>query len=396
MIFMCHSSRSTDAGSCEMTRPLFFPSLLFLLLEKGCIRNGNYEEALDLEASVSKFSKMHVELPVTQALEAEVRKTMQSMLSQLLQKLRSNIQLPECLRIVAHLRRIGAFTESELRFQRIYAKVNSLTSIETELPYSYYNLPYCHPQGGIKRSAENLGELLMGDQIDNSPYRFHVNVNESLYLCTTNALNEHEVKLLKQRTHDLYQVNMILDNLRAMLKLNMYDKVEFVSCPLELDKSQTIREQEKISFTYEVVFVKSDIRWPSRWDAYLKNNIYEVVLGVRACRGRPDASCAPRWGQPHAEGHAGSERLGKIEVEGEKLKESQFINKSLSTLGDKMDTKGIETVRRDNCLLVKNLGLTKTGSDYNVKSAHVELAEKMRKFTNLKYSRVEIDEVRFE
>ncbi|KAG6492915.1 hypothetical protein ZIOFF_047886 [Zingiber officinale] len=63
---------------------------------------------------------------------------------------------------------------------------------------------------------------------------------------------------------------------------------------------------------------------------------------------------------------------------------------------DKMDTKGIETVRRDNCLLVKNMGLTKTGSDYNVKSAHVELAEKMRKFINLKYSRVEIDEVRFE
>ncbi|XP_058186536.1 DNA polymerase delta catalytic subunit [Rhododendron vialii] len=88
---------------------------------------------------------------------------------------------------------------------------------------------------------------------------------------------------------------------------------------------------------------------------------------------------------------------------------------------DKMDTKGIETVRRDNCLLVKNLvteclhkilidrdipgavqfvkntisdllmnrmdlsllvitkGLTKTGDDYEVKAAHVELAERMRK-----------------
>uniref|UniRef100_A0A0E0IZ69 DNA polymerase n=1 Tax=Oryza nivara TaxID=4536 RepID=A0A0E0IZ69_ORYNI len=88
---------------------------------------------------------------------------------------------------------------------------------------------------------------------------------------------------------------------------------------------------------------------------------------------------------------------------------------------DKMDTKGIETVRRDNCLLVKNLvteclhkilvdrdvpgavqyvkntisdllmnrvdlsllvitkGLTKTGEDYAVKAAHVELAERMRK-----------------
>ena len=58
----------------------------------------------------------------------------------------------------------------------ISAKVNSLTSIETEMPFNYYSLPYCHPQGGIKKSAENLGELLMGDQIDNSPYRFHVNV----------------------------------------------------------------------------------------------------------------------------------------------------------------------------------------------------------------------------
>ncbi|KAJ6305585.1 hypothetical protein OIU78_021014 [Salix suchowensis] len=88
---------------------------------------------------------------------------------------------------------------------------------------------------------------------------------------------------------------------------------------------------------------------------------------------------------------------------------------------DKMDTKGIETVRRDNCLLVKNLvteclhkilidrdvpsaiqfvkntisdllmnrmdlsllvitkGLTKTGDDYEVKAAHVTLAERMRK-----------------
>ncbi|CAI9764400.1 unnamed protein product [Fraxinus pennsylvanica] len=31
---------------------------------------------------------------------------------------------------------------------------------------------------------------------------------------------------------------------------------------------------------------------------------------------------------------AGSERVGRVEVEGERLKESQFINKSLSALGD--------------------------------------------------------------
>lgn len=242
----------------------------------------------------------------------------------------------------------------------IFAKVNSLTSIETELPFGYYTLPYCQPDGGIKKSAENLGELLMGDQIDNSPYRFQMNVNESVYLCTTSPLKENEVKLLKQRTRDLYQVNMILDNLpamrysrqndvsiqwtgypvgftqnnnddyiinhlkfkvlvheyegsgveiigtgeegmgvistdadkkkasgfeivgfevipcsvkhdpEAMLKHKIYDSIDPVTCPSELDKSQIIREQEKVSFTYDVEFVKSDIRWPSRWDAYLK------------------------------------------------------------------------------------------------------------------------------
>ncbi|XP_073296597.1 transmembrane 9 superfamily member 12-like [Primulina huaijiensis] len=254
----------------------------------------------------------------------------------------------------------GSYMHTYSTGEEIYAKVNSLTSIETELPFSYYSLPYCKPQGGIKKSAENLGELLMGDQIDNSPYRFRMNVNETVYLCTTPPLSDHEVKLLKQRTRDMYQVNINLDNLPAMRyteqngfkiqwtgfpvgytpansdndyiinhvkftvliheydgagveiigtgeegmgvisqsnkkkasgyeivgfevvpcsikndpekmsKLHIYDNSASVSCPKELDKSQIIREQERVSFTYEVAFVKSNIRWPSRWDAYLK------------------------------------------------------------------------------------------------------------------------------
>ncbi|KAL9668770.1 hypothetical protein QQ045_006310 [Rhodiola kirilowii] len=254
----------------------------------------------------------------------------------------------------------GSYMHTYSTGDEIFAKVNSLTSIETELPFSYYSLPYCKPVGGVKKSAENLGELLMGDQIDNSPYRFRMNVNESVYICTTDPLTGDQVKLLKQRTRDLYQVNMILDNLpvlryakqngvsiqwtgfpvgyappqsnedyiinhlkftvlvheyegsgveiigtgeegmgviekvdkkkasgfeivgfevvpcsvrydsETMSKLHMYDNVSSVNCPLEFSKSQIIKEQERVSFTYEVDFVKSDIRWPSRWDAYLK------------------------------------------------------------------------------------------------------------------------------
>jgi len=245
----------------------------------------------------------------------------------------------------------GSYMHTYSQGELISAKVNSLTSIETEMPFNYYSLPYCHPQGGIKKSAENLGELLMGDQIDNSPYRFHVNVNESLFLCTTKGLNENDAKLLKQRARDLYQVNMMLDNLPVMRfteqngvtvqwtgfpvgyspagssedyiinhlkfkvlvheyegsnveiigtgeegsgviseidkkgmsgyqivgfqvvpcsvkrnaedfsKLNMYDSIDPVDCPVELKKAQVIRQQERITFTYDVEFVKSDINY---------------------------------------------------------------------------------------------------------------------------------------
>ena len=42
--------------------------------------------------------------------------------------------------------------------------------MHTQLPYDYYSLKYCRPIEGIKPYAENLGEFLSGDRIENSPY----------------------------------------------------------------------------------------------------------------------------------------------------------------------------------------------------------------------------------
>ncbi|KAK9078477.1 hypothetical protein SSX86_002534 [Deinandra increscens subsp. villosa] len=98
-----------------------------------CVRNGNYDEALDLEAFVGKLSTMHPKLPVIQALAAEVRQTTQSLLSQLLQKLRSNIQLPECLRIIGYLRRIGVYSEYEMRLQFLRCRESWLSGILDDL-----------------------------------------------------------------------------------------------------------------------------------------------------------------------------------------------------------------------------------------------------------------------
>jgi transmembrane 9 superfamily protein 2/4 len=52
---------------------------------------------------------------------------------------------------------------------RVYLSVNQLTSVHTQLPMRYYTLPFCQPEA-IEDDRENLGEILLGDRIENSPY----------------------------------------------------------------------------------------------------------------------------------------------------------------------------------------------------------------------------------
>lgn len=128
-------------------------SLLDLLeipqLMDTCVRNGNYDEALDLEAFVSKLATMHSRLPVIQSLEADVRQTTQSLLAQILQRLRSNIPLPECLRVIGYLRRLAVFNEHEIRLQFLRCREAWLVGIIDDLdqsnPYEYLKrMAYYH------------------------------------------------------------------------------------------------------------------------------------------------------------------------------------------------------------------------------------------------------------
>ncbi|CAN1172205.1 Transmembrane 9 superfamily member 11 [Linum perenne] len=96
-------------------------------------------------------------------------------------------------------------------------KVNSFTSMETEVPFNYYSLPFYKPEEGVKDNAENLGELLMGDRIENSPNKFKMYNNETdIFLCKAGPLSADDFKLLKERNDEMYQVNLILDNLPAI------------------------------------------------------------------------------------------------------------------------------------------------------------------------------------
>jgi hypothetical protein len=72
---------------------------------------------------------------------------------------------------------LSLFTTQDDELQ---VKVNKLSSIKTQLPYDYYFLDYCKPKA-IKNSAENLGEVLRGDRIENSVYNVRTLNSSVLY-----------------------------------------------------------------------------------------------------------------------------------------------------------------------------------------------------------------------
>ncbi|KAL4334133.1 hypothetical protein GQ457_07G043980 [Hibiscus cannabinus] len=239
----------------------------------------------------------------------------------------------------------GVAPEDFQKGDPLKVKVNKLTSIKTQLPYSYYSLPFCPPPK-IVDSAENLGEVLRGDRIENSPYVFKMREPQMCSVLCRITLDAKAAKQFKEKIDEEYRINMILDNLPLVVPIRRQyqgtptvyqlgyhvglkgqytgskeekyfihnhlaftvkyhrdpetdsarivgfevkpysikheyegkwsENTRLTTCDPHTKRTvvnsntpQEVDANKEIIFTYDVEYQESDVKWASRWDAYL-------------------------------------------------------------------------------------------------------------------------------
>ncbi|KAG7662216.1 uncharacterized protein J8A68_004226 [[Candida] subhashii] len=98
--------------------------------------------------------------------------------------------------------------------EKVDLLVNKIESDTTQLPFSYYNLPFvCPPMNGAKPVHLSLGEILRGDRIWQSGYDLHFGIDVPCNrLCDLRATERH-IKKASQLIKNGYVVHWSLDGL---------------------------------------------------------------------------------------------------------------------------------------------------------------------------------------
>jgi len=101
----------------------------------------------------------------------------------------------------------------------IEVKVTGLDSVKTQLPYEYYSLPFPRPEH-VEVAAENLGEVLSGEKIENLLYEVSMKVIESCKILSEEwrEYTDKELDMFAKRVSEEYRVHWIVDNMPAATK----------------------------------------------------------------------------------------------------------------------------------------------------------------------------------
>lgn len=84
-------------------------------LMDACVQNQHYEEALELQQHALRLASQHHDIPIVRMIANDIKESTTAMQRQLHSLLSGNVTLPTCLRLIGFLRRLGLYSDFELR-----------------------------------------------------------------------------------------------------------------------------------------------------------------------------------------------------------------------------------------------------------------------------------------
>jgi len=145
-------------------------------------------------------------------------------------------------------------------------KAVKMTSSQTQLPYEYYTLPFCKPEV-MEYKTENLGEVLRGDRIVNTPYKVHMNEAKGCTVLCNAPINKEDARTIIQRIKEYYSVHLLADNLPSATHLTMEDEEDVVEHGYKLG----------IHLADDTVYINNHLVIKMKYNDNVEDNTFRVV-----------------------------------------------------------------------------------------------------------------------
>jgi transmembrane 9 superfamily protein 2/4 len=100
--------------------------------------------------------------------------------------------------------------------------VNKLTSVKTQIPFHYYDLPFCKPDE-VGSVPHNMGQVLGGSSINTSPYELKFGEPKTCQVLCKKHYDAEMAEHFSTMIDNDYHVHWILDNLPSAV--TEYDEV---------------------------------------------------------------------------------------------------------------------------------------------------------------------------
>ena len=106
---------------------------------------------------------------------------------------------------------------------------NRLTSVRTQIPRSFYALPFCVPTK-TEHAPESLGEVMHGNLVQSTAFHLRIGLERTLALCKVTLENPARLTWAKRVRED-YRAHLLLDNLPVATRLASPPKSQLVGRP---------------------------------------------------------------------------------------------------------------------------------------------------------------------